>query len=169
MEKGLKTLLSTARTAHKRNSASQNGSYDDQGTDHLSDSGIGFSDAEMEVDDVAPSGKHATWPIHAETAQHWHHEHVRSRSLPQALPSLRPLPLYQPPPPLPMLNTQRRAYDLEAPMTTSPATMSFIRHTASHRHSPDSQNGRGGMSIQSVLSPAPQDDETVTRATSQRH
>jgi hypothetical protein len=153
MEKGLKTLLATARTAHKRNnSGSHNGSTDEQGTDHHSDSGIGLgSDAEMEVDEAGPTGKYPTWPSHAESAQQPHQDHIRSRSLPQPLP---PLPLYRPPPP--PLNTQPRVYDLEAPMTTSPATMSYVRHSASQRNSPESQNGRGGISIQSVLSPAPQ-------------
>ncbi|KAK5171707.1 uncharacterized protein LTR77_003343 [Saxophila tyrrhenica] len=156
MEKGLKTLLSTARTAHKRNSPSQSGSVDERGTDHHSDSGIGFSDAEMEVDDAATmSRKHATWPAEAETIhQQPHPDHVRSRSLPQALPSLRPLPLYVPPPP--PISTQRKAYDFDAPKTTSPATMSFVRHASTQRQSPESQKGRGGMSIQSVLSTEPQ-------------
>jgi hypothetical protein len=165
MEKGLKTLLATARTSHKRNSASHSGSQDDQGTDHSIDSAIGFSDAEMELDDN-PSRTRTTWPTHVETVQA-HHDHVRSRSLPQALPSLRPLPLYQPPPPA--INTQRRPYDIDAPMTTSPATMSFVRHTSSQRHSPDSQNGRGGISIQSVLSPEEDKPQHATRLTSQRY
>lgn len=147
MEKGLKTLQATARTAERRNTGSSSNSYDDQGIqDHRSDSGIGLgSDAEMEVDETAqlrnaPSSWHAHTGIQAQ-----HSDHVRSRSLPQPLP---PLPLYQPPPPI--TTTLPQAFD--TPMTTSPATMSFIRSTSSQRCSPDSQNGRGGFSIQSVLS-----------------
>ena len=154
MEKGLKNLLATARSAEKRNNPSQDSFVDEQGiTDHHSDSGIGLgSDAEMEVDETGPARKQQTWPTHAENLQQQaHSDHVRSRSLPHMLP---PLPLYRPPPPL--LNTQRRAYDFDAPMTTSPATMSFVRHTSTQRYSPES-NGRGGISIQSVLSsPGPQ-------------
>ena len=174
MEKGLKTLSSTARTAHKRNSASQSSSsdepHDDQGTDHRSDSVIAFSETEMELHDApaVPVTKHATWPAREETVQQLHHDHIRSRSLPQALPSLRPLPLYQPPPPPPPLNTQRRMYDVDAPMTISPATMSFVRHSSLQRQSPDSQNGRGGISIHSVLSPAPPETENTMRYTNQR-
>lgn len=159
MEKGLKTILSTARTAHKRNnSASQSdlGGDDQEGiTDHHSDSGIGLgSDAEMELDEPRPSSRPhaATWTAaHAETRQRLHSDHIRSRSLPHPLPA--PLPLYQPPPPI--VTAQRRPVDFDAPMTTSPATMSFVRHTATQRYSPEN-NGRGGISIQSVLSPAPQ-------------
>lgn len=100
------------------------------------------SDAEMEVDEAEPSRKPSSW--HAHTAvQAAHQEHVRSRSLPQLLP------LYQPPPPLAI---QRRTFD--GPMTTSPATMSFGRTTTFQRYSPEAQNGRGGLSLQSMLSPA---------------
>lgn len=155
MEKGLKSLLATARSAEKRNNPSQDGYVDDQGiTDHHSDSGIGLgSDAEMEVDEAGPSRKQQTWPTHAESMQQQrlHVDHIRSRSLPHTLP---PLPLYRPPPPV--ITTHRRAYDFDAPMMTSPATLSFVRHASTQRSSPES-NGRGGISIQSVLSsPAPQ-------------
>lgn len=167
MEKGLKTLMATARTSHKRNSGCQNGPVDDQGTDRRSDSGICFSDTEMELDDGNQTRKPATWSTQAETTQYSHYDHVRSRSLPQSLPSLRPLPMYVPPPP--PLNTQRRVYDSDFPMTTSPATMSFVRHSSSQRQSPESQHSRGGISINSVLSPAPSEPEKTTRDTNQRH
>jgi hypothetical protein len=150
MEKGLKTLQATARTAERRNAGSARNSFDDQGIkSHRSDSVVGFgSEAEMELDEPAPPGKlHSSWHAHTGT-QHNHQEHARSRSLPQPIP---PLPLYQPPPPI---STRVPAFD--TPMTTSPATMSFIRSTSSQRCSPDSQNGRGGISIQSVLSPPEQ-------------
>ncbi|KAK3722896.1 hypothetical protein LTR37_002041 [Vermiconidia calcicola] len=147
MEKGLKNLQATARTAQRRGTASPLRSFDNQGiNDHHSvDSGIGLgSDAEMEVDDAESSRKPASWHAHT-AAQQSYQEHVRSRSLPQ------PLPLYQPPPPL--NTTVRRALDADAPMTTSPAAISYVRHTSTHRYSPEAQNGRAGMSIQSVLSP----------------
>jgi hypothetical protein len=164
MEKGLKTILSTARTAHKRNSASQSDLVDDHEgiSDRYSDSGIGLgSDAEMDIDDPEPSmplsRKHASsWTgPYAEPKQRIQHqsEHIRSRSLPQPLPA-QSLPLYRPPPPI-VTAQSRRAEDFEGPMTTSPATMSFVRHTATQRYSPEN-NGRGGISIESVLSPAPQ-------------
>lgn len=150
MEKGLKTLQATARTAERRNVGSARSSFDDQGIkSHRSDSVVGFgSETEMELDEPAPPGKlHSSWHAHT-GAQNSHQEHVRSRSLPQPIP---PLPLYQPPAPI---STRVSAFD--TPMTTSPATMSFIRSTSSQRCSPDSQNGRGGISIQSVLSPPEQ-------------
>ena len=146
MEKGLKTLLSMAR----RSTGSSGNSFDDQGIqDHRSDSAVGLgSDAEMELDDAAPLRKlHSSWHAPAGVQSNYQ-EHARSRSLPQPLPQL---PLYQPPPPI---TTHHQAFD--TPMTTSPATMSFIRSTSSQRCSPDSQNGRGGISIQSVLSPPEQ-------------
>ena len=151
MEKGLKTLQATARTAERRNTGSSRNSFDEQGIkDHArSDSGILMgSDAEMEIDEPAPLTKlHSSWHAHTGTQSN-NQEHVRSRSLPHPLPLL---PLYQPPPPI---ITHVQAFD--NPMTTSPATMSYVRSTSSQRCSPDSQNGRGGISIQSVLSPPEQ-------------
>lgn len=165
MEKGLKNLQSAARTGHRRgptealpsietvtdrHSTVARGSFDGQGTtaDGNSDSGIGFcSDAEMDVDGGGSHSRRtsSSWHISSTTQLLQHQEHNRSRSLPQ------PLPLYKPPPPL---NThQRRTFD--APMTTSPAVMSYPgRPTEFQRYSPDFQNGRGGLSIQSMLSPA---------------
>lgn len=151
MEKGLKTLQTTARTAQRKAAASSGDSYSDQGTaDHHSDSGIGLgSDTEMEVGDDAPGPSHtknaSSWHAHTGLQQQAYQDHVRSRSLPQPI-----LPLYQPPPPVTL--SQRRNFD--APMTTSPASMSFGRPPTFGRYSPDSQNGRGGISIQSVLAPA---------------
>jgi hypothetical protein len=170
MEKGLKTLQSTARTAQRRASAMSQGlhrSFEDQGgiSDHNSDSGIGLaSDTEMEVGTDQPAGhfKSASWHAHTGAPQQQYnrhpehqlppvssssleHEHVRSRSLPQ------PLPLYQPP-----LGPQRprRTFEGER-ITESPQTMTFGQHAVAgySRYSPDFA-GRSGMSIQSVLSPA---------------
>ena len=152
MEKGVKTLQSTARTAHRRASASQGQATDERGIlDHNSDSGIGLgSDAEMDVDDVTAPGhvKSSSW--HASSSayqQQLQSDHVRSHSLPQ------PLPLYQPPPPV----TRLRQTVEGAEVTISPRTFTFGSSrpaTASgfSRYSPDS-NGRGGISIQSVLAP----------------
>ncbi|KAK3643291.1 hypothetical protein LTR56_010247 [Elasticomyces elasticus] len=155
MEKGLKSLQSTARTAQRRASAGQGQlSFEDRGnSDHNSDSGIGLggSDAEMEVGDVGraastgPSqhAKSASWhapqPRHAALSMS---DHIRSRSLPQ------PLPLYQPPPPI--ISTRRTFGNGE--MTASPDDVVFPTLPTNSRYSPDS-NGRGGISIQSVLSP----------------
>lgn len=154
MEKGLKTLHQKDRDAQRKGGARLTGSFDDQAVipDHegdpgLIDSGIHLgsgSEGEMEVDDdpARPSSKSSSW--HAHTGSNpTHQDHVRSRSLPQ------PLPLYQPPPA--PVAAPRRAFD--APMTTSPATLSFTRSTAYHRYSPEARNGRRGLSVQSILSP----------------
>ncbi|KAK5123318.1 hypothetical protein LTR85_002749 [Meristemomyces frigidus] len=147
MEKGLKTLQSTARTAQRRASVAQSQqSFEERGiSDHNSDSGIGLgSDTEMEVGHDPGHTKSASWHAHSDVQQQTQPDHVRSRSLPQ------PLPLYQPPPPITQI---RRAFD-STEMTASPQTMTFGRPSTSFgRYSPDS-NGRGGISIQSVLSPA---------------
>lgn len=168
MEKGIKNLQATARTGQRRapseassalpsieaftdhRRATTQGSFDGQGitTDGNSDSGIGFcSDAEMEVDGGTSHSRRTSSSWHGSSATQavQHQEHNRSRSLPH------PLRLYQPPPPL---NThQRRTFD--ATMTTSPAIMSYPGRPAEfQRYSPDFQNGRGGLSIQSMLSPA---------------
>ena len=161
MEKGLKTLSATARTARRKSTASQCGMHsgmqsatqsvfdDHQGIpDHHSDSGIGLgSDAEMDIDDepgTEPTAQASSWHEHTGSHRLQHHQdhHNRSRSLPQ------PLPLYRPPPPV--IASSRR---FDTPMTTSPATMSFGRPHAYQRYSPEAQNGRGGISIQAVLSP----------------
>ncbi|GAB1732179.1 hypothetical protein NU195Hw_g4319t1 [Hortaea werneckii] len=176
MEKGLKTLQATARTAHRRASATsiqapkqdepgfqqQAGPVSDRGiSDHNSDSGIGLdaSDAEMEVGQIAsPLTSHAkssSWHAHTSAQQQvedFHSEHhVRPRSLPQ------PLPLYQPPPPISAPREQKtRRPEAHADVVDNPQIMSSYqtasRHSARHeRCSPDS-NARGGFSIQSVLS-----------------
>lgn len=143
MEKGLKTLQAAARTAHRK-AAADSHSFEDRGiSDHNSDSGIGLgsgSDTEMEVGNAAgPSTKASSWHAHP-TVQQLHHDHVRSRSLPQ------PLPLYQPPPPV----AQHRTFEGTTIMT-SPQDVSFQGSSASQRCSPESQNGRGGISIQSIV------------------
>lgn len=140
MEKGLKTLQTAARTAHRK-AAAESQNFDERGiSDHNSDSGIGLgSDVEMEVgDEAGSSSKAPTWHAHQKQQQQrpCPQDHTRSRSLPQ------PLPLYQPPAPL-RHNT----------MTTSPDDMTFTRRdSGSQRWSPDSQNGRGGISISSIVS-----------------
>ncbi|KAI7006748.1 hypothetical protein KC362_g18127 [Hortaea werneckii] len=152
LEKGLKTLQATARTAHRRASATsiqapkqdepgfqrQAGPVSDRGiSDHNSDSGIGLdaSDAEMEQQ--------------VEDFQSEHH--VRPRSLPQ------PLPLYQPPPPISVTKEQKARHpevheDVVDNLQMTSSFHTASRHPARHdRYSPDS-NARGSFSIQSVLS-----------------
>jgi hypothetical protein len=144
MEKGLKTLQTAARTAHRKFLA-DNQPMEDRGiSDHNSDSGIGFgSETEMEaVVEAGPSTKTKSSSWHApedHSQQLQHQEHYRSRSLPM------PLPLYQPPPPI----VPRRTFEGTV-LTTSPQDMVFHRPSPPRRCSPDSQNGR--VSIQSVLS-----------------
>ncbi|KJX99786.1 hypothetical protein TI39_contig352g00015 [Zymoseptoria brevis] len=145
MEKGLKTLQTAARTAHRKAAADSHSVGDPGISDHNSDSGIGLgSDTEMDLlGEAGPSTKSSSWhaPSASRHSEHLHQEHARSRSLPT------PLPLYQPPPPI----VPRRAMEGVDP-TTSSNEMSLGRSSASPRCSPDSQNGRGGISIQSVLS-----------------
>ena len=145
MEKGLKTLQATARTAQRKAAANSNGSFEDGGIpDQNSDSGIGLgSEAEMEVDESASSQvKSSTWSTHPDRQSSAQLDHKRTHSLPQ------PLPLYRPPPPI---DTSQRTR-FYAPMLASPDSMIFARPPSAQRCSPDSQNGRGGISIQSVLS-----------------
>lgn len=147
MGMGLKQLQATARTADRKEAAGSSFAYDSQGiSDHHSDSGIGLgSDAEMEVvEEAASPGKSASWHAPNERRQSTSHpEHTRSRSLPQ------PLPLYQPPPPI--TTYHRSTYNTS--MTTSPESTSFGQQVPYQRYSPGAQNGRGGISIQSVLAP----------------
>lgn len=149
MEKGLKTLQTAARTAHRKELADTQATEDRGISDHHSDSGIGFgSETELEaIGEAGPSTKSSSWHAPEESMllqqQHRrdHQEHCRSRSLPM------PLPLYQPPPPI----VPRRTFEGTV-LTASPHHMSFERPSPPRRCSPDSQNGRGGISIQSVLS-----------------
>ena len=171
MGMGLKQLQATARTADRKEAAGASFAFDpmdSQGIpDHHSDSGIGFgSDAEMEAVDVLAAasspGKSSSWHAHP---HHHHHpssntiarqgsapaaasyqEHSRSRSLPQ------PLPLYQPPPPITTTHHHQRG-TYNASVTTSPESTSFGQRVPYTRYSPGAQNGRGGISIQSVLAP----------------
>ena len=159
MGMGLKQLQATARTADRKEAAGSTSFVFDnnsQGTsDHHSDSGIGLgsgSDTEMEVvevDGAASPGKAASWhaPVerHRSPATSYQEHHSRSRSLPQLLP------LYQPPPPV-TTTYQRSTYT--TPTTISPESTSFGQQVPYQRYSPGAQNGRGGISIQSVLAPA---------------
>lgn len=147
MGMGLKQLQATARTADRKEAAGSSFAYDSQGiSDHHSDSGIGLgSDAEMEVvEGTASPGKPSSWhvPNERQPSQSYQ-EHSRSRSLPQ------PLPLYQPPPPI--TTYPRSTYNTT--MTASPESTSFGQQVPYQRYSPGAQNGRGGISIQSVLAP----------------
>ncbi|KAH9826851.1 Myb-like DNA-binding domain [Teratosphaeria destructans] len=170
LEKGLKNIQSTSRTAQRRASAashSHQSSFDDVyggNPDHNSDSGIGLaSDTEMEAGEpstttslaaVLSAGhvKSASRPAHPDGQQinqpsdAKQSEHVRSKSLTQSLP------LYQPPPPVSM--SSRRVYGVSE-LSESPSTFGFGQHipTSYSRCSPDT-NARGGISIQSVLGPA---------------
>lgn len=156
MEKGLKTLQSTARTAHRRASASYSGSFEEAGSgnsDHNSDSGIGLgSDAEMEAGDDAGSSKMATtmsastWAAQHARPQHsqqTYTDHARSQSLPLALP------MYRPPPPV---TQQRRTTDAPPP----PRPLHPGYSTTDYRSVPQQCTTRvpqRGISIQSVLAP----------------
>ncbi|RMY54040.1 hypothetical protein D0865_04942 [Hortaea werneckii] len=147
MEKGLRTLQATARTAHRRASATsiqapkqdelglqrQTGPVSDRGiSDHNSDSGIGLdaSDAEME-----------------QQVEDFHSEHhARPRSLPQ------PLPLYQPPPPITIPREQKTRCPEVHAVDNPQMISSSHRHPTRHERYPPDSNARGVFSIQSVLS-----------------
>lgn len=181
MEKGLKALQTAARRAQRSGSITsasgavqQQASGDDSGnSDHASDSGIGMgSDTEMEVGHAPPgpssssspswhthtvpqhSGPEASYPSAAIAAHHQQaaaaaaaaaEQHARSRSLPQ-------IPLYRPPPPpvtAPMVPHHHHQHaDQQRMYGPNPAAMAMPSY---RRYSPDSQNGRGGISIQAML------------------
>lgn len=112
MEKGVKLLQTTARTAQRKASADHHAQaycVEDRGiSDHNSDSGIVLcsgSEPDMEatdeIGDIAPvsaSSRHgasASWSeSYCRQQERLHQEHMRSRSLPL------PLPQYQPPLPI---------------------------------------------------------------------
>lgn len=153
MEKGLKTLQSTARTAHRRASTSYNGSFEEAGSgnsDHHSDSGIGLgSDAEMDVGDDAGSSRptiprESSWTTAFPPSQSHqaYIDHVRSQSLPVTIPIYRP--------PLPVTQ-HRRTIDVP------PQTLHPEYSTTDYRSASQQCNTRApqrGISIQSVLAPA---------------
>ena len=153
MEKGLKSLLAIANTAERKSRGDSGDSFDEQGSMGAppsdADSNFG-SDAEMDVEhDNKPSGKSSPRHTRNDSQQTYHQEHVRSRSLPQPIASQ--LPLYQPPPPI--ITNHPQMFDAPR-VTSSPATLSFARQSVYPRYTPEYHNGRGGISIQAVLSPA---------------
>ena len=147
MEKGLKTLQATARSAQRKASTSHNQpSFEERGiSDHNSDSGVGLgSDTEMDAVDLLGHNKSASWHVRPPTLKQRAvpTDHARSRSLPQLLP------LYQPPPPI----TQARRTLAGAEVSASPTAMTSPRPLSAFSRHSSSLHGRGGISIQSVLS-----------------
>jgi hypothetical protein len=163
MEKGIKTLQTTARTAQRKASADQNQAFcEDRGiSDHNSDSGIVLcsgSEPDVEVDEseTAPFSRHghgasASWSeSYSRQQERLHQEHMRSRSLPL------PLPQYQPPAP----RAAPKPYGHEVTGPTSATNLGAISYDrpayASQRYSPETQQR---LSIQSVLIPEePEED-----------
>ena len=158
MEKGIKTLQTTARTAQRKASADQSQAFcEDRSigiSDHNSDSGIVLcsgSEPDVEVDESenAPSSRHghgasASWSgSYSRQQERLHQEHMRSRSLPL------PLPQYQPPAPRATRNFGR---DKTGPTpSTNLGAISYDRPSyTSQRYSPETQQR---LSIQSVLIP----------------
>lgn len=172
MEKGLKTLQTTARTAQRKASADHqahqqqtfcigtggSGEEDRGISDHNSDSGIVLSsgsEPDMEAtderrDSVSGSitrhhGASASWSeSYGRRQQRLHQEHLRSRSLPL------PLPQYQPP-----AQAVRSADSAAATRRmhggSNLGAISYDRpNYALQRYSPETQQR---LSIQSVLSP----------------
>lgn len=146
MEKGLKTLQTAARMAQRKASAAYLPIGGREGTPYqTSDSGIGFgSDAETEAGHAASTHEANSWHAADQIHQQEQQEHVRSRSLPQ------PLPLYQPP------QAIRRTFDSASAKIINPPGEPPLpaREISGSKQScsPDCQNGRGGLSIQAVLS-----------------
>lgn len=153
MEKGLKTLQTTARTAQRKASADRTQTlHEDRGiSDQNSDSGIVLcsgSEPDMEVDESAPSSRHgasASWSeSYGRKQEHLHQEHMRSRSLPL------PLPQYQPPPPRTTKMYEQSTAGAPGVDRTG-ALSSESSRRFQQRYSPETQQR---FSIQSVLSPA---------------
>ena len=160
MEKGIKALQTTARTAQRKASADQNQAFcEDRGiSDHNSDSGIVLcsgSEPDMEATDeisdklpVSASSRHgasASWSeSYSRQQERLHQEHLRSRSLPL------PLPQYQPPLPV---SRAGKAHG-EGARAPAPSNLGAISYGSSayalQRYSPETQQR---LSIQSVLSP----------------
>jgi hypothetical protein len=162
MEKGIKTLQTTARTAQRKASADQHQAFcEDRGiSDHNSDSGIVLcsgSEPDVEVDEseTAPSARHghgasASWSeSYSRQQERLHQEHMRSRSLPL------PLPQYQPPAPR---APKPYGHEVTGSMpATSLGAISYDRPAyASQRYSPETQQR---LSIQSVLIPEEPEEE----------
>jgi hypothetical protein len=163
MEKGLKLLQSTARTAQRKASADHQANEDQGISDHNSDSGIVLcsgSEPDLEAtdersDSVPASGpvssRHgasASWSESYSRQQHrLHQEHLRSRSLPL------PLPQYQPPLPVSRAGKVHGGAGggRAVPSASNLGAISFGNPAyAMQRYSPETQQR---LSIQAVLSP----------------
>jgi hypothetical protein len=172
MEKGLKALQSTARTAQRKASADhQSNSHSqsfcapedrDRGiSDHNSDSGIVLcSGSEPDLDateerrasiskaSVLRHGASASWS--ESHNQHLHQEHLRSRSLPL------PLPQYQPPMPVARVGGVGASVGVSTAQQSSAPISHGNPAYASQRYSPER------LSIQAVLSPEEPADSGVS-------
>jgi hypothetical protein len=163
MEKGVKLLQSTARTAQRKASADHHAQAycgEDRGiSDHNSDSGIVLcsgSEPDMEatdeIGDTIPTamsrhGASASWSeSYNRQQERLHQEHLRSRSLPL------PLPQYQPPPPVSRAGrTHGEATVAKLPAASNLGAISNASSAyALQRYSPETQQR---LSIQAVLSP----------------
>ncbi|KAF2721814.1 hypothetical protein K431DRAFT_223262 [Polychaeton citri CBS 116435] len=157
MEKGLKTLQTVSRQAQRKASANSHAEHESGISDHNSDSGIGLgSDAEMDVQgESAGPSRRPSYNGLARVEPHSnlsprqrpiYEQHSRSHSLPQ------PLPLYQPPPPVP--RHQRRPIDgLGSGVHFHNISLNGHQPPSVQRCSPESQGGRSAVSIQSMLAP----------------
>jgi hypothetical protein len=178
MEKGLKLLQSTARTAQRKASADHQAQAhcvagdagEDRGiSDHNSDSGIVLcsgSEPDIEATDersdsvpvsgpVSRHGASASWSESYSRQQHrLHQEHLRSRSLPL------PLPQYQPPLPVSRAGKVHggASGSRAVPSTSNLGAISYGNPAyAMQRYSPETQQR---LSIQAVLSPEEPSDVT---------
>ena len=163
MEKGVKLLQTTARTAQRKASADHHAQaycVEDRGiSDHNSDSGIVLcsgSEPDMEATDeisdsipatVSRHGASASWSeSYNRQQERLHQEHLRSRSLPL------PLPQYQPPLPVSRAGKTHGEATVARPPATS--NLGAISNASSayalQRYSPETQQR---LSIQAVLSP----------------
>jgi hypothetical protein len=150
MEKGLKALQGAARRARRGGSINSQAFEDTGNLDHASDSGIGMgSDTEHEVGiDSANYHTRSSSQQYAhdmpQSASRSVSDHGRSHSM----SSVSRLPTYEPPP---MISLPPRNYEAARSTALHPY-VGYSAPSTYRRLSPDSQNGRGGINIQAILS-----------------
>jgi hypothetical protein len=148
MEKGLRNLQSLARTARKTSAFSEDNPAPDK-EKHEGDSGIGYSDAELDpVDSPTIAGQSST----DSTVVQVHQPAARlsanqQNALHHNLPRPPPLPLYHPPPRVPA----RTVSDTGRFVPTGPSDSDASKRDRTPEHSV-----QRSVSIKSMLSHTPQ-------------
>jgi hypothetical protein len=150
MEKGLKPLQAAARRARRGGSINSQAFEESGNSDHASDSGIGLgSDTEREVGiDTAHYYTQSSSQQHAHDMPQSVSRSVSDHGRSHSMSSVSRLPIYEPPP---LVSLPPRNYEAARSTALHPY-VGYSAPTTYRRLSPDSQNGRGGFSIQAVLS-----------------